>query len=430
MNTPQKPVFTREKQQTAKNKFSILIIGSTFALIATFFLSAFEIELLPKAFVFGGILFLYLAICCAVYFFWGKPSENLFFDDFESETAPFDSEVESRLFALEEANRFFGASLKPADMFRLVSSRVNELVPFAACVIFVADEAQETLKIEFADGKNAPSLKKVEIDAIEGNGGKTFFSREPQFDEKLLLEKSAIYPEALKGFSAAIAVPLFRGEEVFGVLQLYGDAENNFDNNSLVLLEAIGMRVAPLLVSSFAFEQSLSNALTDALTDLPNERAFYLVMENQIAEAQRFREKRPLTVLAIDLRNFTEFNQKHGHASGDRLLKFAGEKIKAQLRQMDFIARSANDEFLVILPTATEKIALEVIERIERIFVTKPFNVTPDDKIFLQFNFGTAVFGKDGETSEELLKTALLRKRQGKSAEPSKVLWFPKEFVN
>jgi hypothetical protein len=47
--------------------------------------------------------------------------------------------VEGKLLALEEAGEFFGASLKSADMFRLVASRINELIPFTTCALFLAD---------------------------------------------------------------------------------------------------------------------------------------------------------------------------------------------------------------------------------------------------------------------------------------------------
>lgn len=430
MNTPQNTDFKREKHQKSGYNFVILAISSLIALIATFSISATELELAHRALIFGCILFLYLTICAAIYVFREKHVENLTENVTEENSVLLKPDVESRLFALEEANQFFGASLKPNDMFRLVSSRINELISFAACVVFVADENNERLTIEFADGKNAWILRKTEINSIEGNAGKTFFSREPQFDQQLLLEKTAINPIDLQDFNSAIAVPLFRDGEVFGVLQLYGDAENSFNADSLLLLDAIGTRVAPLLLSSFAFERSMSNALTDSLTELPNERAFYLVLENQIAESQRYGNQRPLNILAIDLKDFNAVNQTHGHATGDRLLKFAGKIIKAQLRQMDFIARSGSDEFLVVLPTATEKIALEIIERIERAFVTKPFIVSPENKIFLQFNFGAATFGEDGETPQQLIKSANIRKYQTKTNLPNKVLWFPKEFIN
>jgi diguanylate cyclase (GGDEF)-like protein len=175
----------------------------------------------------------------------------------------------------------------------------------------------------------------------------------------------------------------------------------------------------------------LTNALTDALTSLPNERAFFLVLENQIAEAQRFFEQRPLTILAIDIRSFAEHNRRFGHATGDRLLLFAADKIKSQLRQMDFLARSTGDEFIAVLPTASIETAREVIERVEKAFVASPFEISDEEKIHLQLSFGAAMFGRDGETANELLRRASLRKRQAKSQDKeNKILWFPKEYVN
>ena len=170
--------------------------------------------------------------------------------------------------------------------------------------------------------------------------------------------------------------------------------------------------------------------MTDSLTDLPNERAFYLMLENQIAEAQRFPDKRRLTVLVTDIKDFTELNQKYGHSTGDKILAFAAKMIKTQLRQMDFLSRSMNDEFFAVLPTAGEEIAETIIKRIERVFVLRPFEISAHEKVHLKLNFGTATFLNDSETANQLLQTALLRKHQGKSAETSKIIWFPKEYVN
>jgi GGDEF domain-containing protein len=89
-----------------------------------------------------------------------------------------------------------------------------------------------------------------------------------------------------------------------------------------------------------------------------------------------------------------------------------------------------SDEFLAVLPTAAEKVALEIIERIERVLITTPFEISDKEYTNIQFNFGWATFWKDGETAQQLLQNALLRKQQSKSIEPSKVLWFPREYVN
>ncbi len=405
----------------------LLAIISLCALGLTFTLSYADFGFGTKLIVFSIIIVLYLVFCISNYLSHKKKR-----DAFLSNAAAreFDADVQSRLFALEEANEFFGASLKPADMLRLVASRIKELIPFETCVFYVADEKNEYLKIEYAYGVNAESLKNLEIDIKKGCAGKTFTSGKPQSDAELLLDKPVFTQKIIKDFQTAIAAPLFRNDEIMGVIQLYGGKIESFDNKSLELLEAVSERVAPLFAGSMAFERSLSNALTDSLTALPNERAFYLVLENQIAESTRFQLERPLTILSIDVNNFSDFNQKFGHATGDRFLAFAGDIIKNQLRQMDFLARSAGDEFLAVLPTASDKIASEIIERIERAFVTKPFEIIEKEKVFLKLNFGAATFGRDGETAQQLLKTAILRKQQGKSTEPSKVLWFPKEYAN
>lgn len=399
---------------------SLGVLGATFLLA----MSGFSFE--TKVGSFAVIVLFYVAISVALYFLNGSHKDNGEPVTYPEDNAA-DSEIESRLLALEEANRYFGTSLKPPDMFRLAASRVKELVPFSSCVLLYADEGTGELKAAFAEGENSESLRDTATDQNNGLAAKASLSRKPQIDETLLLERSTKPAGAVKGFRSSIAVPLFQGREVFGVLQLYGE---KFDEEALSVLEAISERAAPLFISSRSLERTLSNAMTDSLTNLPNERAFYMVLENQVAESQRYREDRPLTILAIDVRNFTELNQQFGHATGDRMLSFAAEMIRGQLRKMDFLARSMNDEFLAVLPTAPERVGLEIVERIERALAITPFCVSDKEYTNLQFNFGTASFSRDGETAHQLLQNALLRKQQTKTAEPSKVLWFPREYVN
>jgi diguanylate cyclase (GGDEF)-like protein len=365
---------------------------------------------------------------CAAFYFWQR--EKLASIQAEREVSAFNEEIEAKLLALEEANEYFGASLKFSDMFRLVASRIDEIVPFSACVLFLRGADDNILQIKNAVGENSRDFMNFQSDTNKGLAVKAFLSGKTQIDAELVNEKRVFPPEILEKFQSAAAIPLANRGEIFGVLVLYNAAEKRFGENSALLLKAVGERAAPLFANSFAFEQSLSNALTDSLTNLPNERGFFLVLENQLAQSVRYRDQRPLTVLAMDVRNFAEINQTHGHAAGDRLLAFAAALIKKQLRQMDVLTRSSGDEFLAILPTATEKISTEVTERIRRAFVSTPFRISERENINLAIHFGTATFWRDGETANELLKTALLRKGQDKSAERSKVIWFPKEFVN
>lgn len=408
---------------------TFLLLISLAALMVTFVVSNFDINFTAKLAIFISTVLLYVILCFAFYF---RPKKQNYTEPKNLQSAEiFSEDVEAKLFALEEANQFFGASLKYADMFRLVSSRLNEIVPFAACAFFVANEEKTTMNFQFAAGENMREFAGAKIKSGSGLAGIVLQSGKGRIENSLAEDRKIISAKALANLQTGISVPLFKGTEIFGALVLYGNKKNQFDQNSLKLLKAAASRIAPLFISSQAFENNLTNALTDNLTSLPNERAFYLVLENQIAEAQRFRGERPLTILTIDVKNFDEVNQKYGHAAGDRLLVFAADKIKAQLRQMDFLARMNGDEFFAVLPTATESITKEIIERVRKTFVLNPFKVTPIKTIHLQLNFGASSFGQNGETIEGLIKYAVLKKQQSKnSAAENKILFYPKEFVN
>ncbi|MGI8639139.1 MAG: sensor domain-containing diguanylate cyclase [Pyrinomonadaceae bacterium] len=409
------------------DSYFVLALISLCALVATFVVSNFNQTFQAKILIFSAIIFAYLLFC---FFFYNWQKQKARQREKEISDSIFNGEIENRLLALEEAGTFFGASLKFPDMFRLVSSRINELIPFTTCALFLVNENNTDLKVVCAVGENTRDLLNFEMSSHRGLAGKTFLSQKIQHEEKLLSDKKVLPDETLKGLESGLAVPLFRSGDVFGVLTLYGTNEIDFSRNSVQLIEAVGTRVAPLFLSSMSFERSLTNALTDTLTSLPNERAFYLVLENQIAESQRNRDERPLTVLTVDIKNFTELNQKFGHATGDQILASAANTIKSQLRQMDFLARSLSDEFLAVLPTASGAVTREIIERIEKAFIFNPFEISPQEKINLQLNFGAATFWKDGETAQQLLQNAHLRKQQAKSGQSSKVIWFPKEYVN
>ena len=420
---------TEKKTNAFRRDYLILSLASLCALLATFLIASSALTFEIKLTAFVSIVLIYAAMLGAAVYLVER---DLFFaatDEKHSESV-FGAEIELKLLALEEVNQFFGAALKPADMFRLIASRINEMIPYTACAFYLADEKKKNLKIKYVVGESLKKLAGTETKSRTNLPGRIFESGKPEIDEQLAEEKSGGFAELYKSLNSAIAIPLFSGENCFGVFALYNERKA-FNQDSLRLLEAAGNRVVPLFLSSRALETSLTNALTDALTNLPNERAFFLVLENHIAESQRFREERPLTILAIDIRNFGEHNRRFGHATGNRLLLFAADKIKSQLRQMDFLARSTNDEFLAVLPTASVEIAREVIGRVEKAFVISPFEISGGEKINLQLSFGTATFGRDGETANQLLDHAFFRKQQAKSQEKkNKILWFPKEYVN
>ena len=101
-------------------------------------------------------------------------------------------------------------------------------------------------------------------------------------------------------------------------------------------------------------------ARTDALTGLPNRRAWDEELAREILHAAR--TETPLCVALLDLDFFKQFNDLNGHPAGDSHLKEAASLWRERLRSADLVARYGGEEFAVLL-TATDTIqALNAIE--------------------------------------------------------------------
>lgn len=87
----------------------------------------------------------------------------------------------------------------------------------------------------------------------------------------------------------------------------------------------------------------------DSLTGLPNRSFFYRQAELLLASDT------PIAVAYIDLNNFKEVNDRHGHAVGDTILRAAALRLKSQIRAHDIIARIGGDEFVTLFSDVGDK---------------------------------------------------------------------------
>ncbi len=108
-------------------------------------------------------------------------------------------------------------------------------------------------------------------------------------------------------------------------------------------------------------------AATDPLTGLYNRRHFGSALEQTFSEAARYASD--LSCVMIDLDGYKQFNDTFGHQMGDQLLVIVGKGISANLRQMDFAARYGGDEFVLLLPRASDEEAAVVADRIRQQFI-------------------------------------------------------------
>lgn len=141
----------------------------------------------------------------------------------------------------------------------------------------------------------------------------------------------------------------------------------------------------------------------DALTGLPSLRLCKDRLNQSLAEARRNRQAS--AVMFLDLDGFKAINDRHGHEFGDLVLKVAADRIKAEIRETDTVARIGGDEFVIILSSLPET---EIVRRIATNLVAqlaRPIYIE-EVKIGISVSIGISMYPENGTTAEQLIRSA------------------------
>ncbi|MGB3212749.1 MAG: diguanylate cyclase [Desulforhopalus sp.] len=113
----------------------------------------------------------------------------------------------------------------------------------------------------------------------------------------------------------------------------------------------------------------------DGLTSILNRRAFDERFSDEVERAHR--QNYPLMLAIIDIDNFKQYNDRHGHQEGDKILINLADILKECTRDsVDMCFRIGGDEFAVLLPQATASQGTEIVQRILLSFVEQRFEPT------------------------------------------------------
>jgi diguanylate cyclase (GGDEF)-like protein len=166
-----------------------------------------------------------------------------------------------------------------------------------------------------------------------------------------------IYP-AERGTVAC--VPLVSGETI-GAIHLYWERPRALP---VEIRRSVAQFVAhaALAIGNRRLLRALQGqASTDARTGLANSGAFDRALENALGSRTA---DEPIAVLMLDLDLFKDFNDRHGHPSGDEALRTFAEVLRSCMRDGDLAARYGGEEFAVMLPRVDPATAVTIAERI------------------------------------------------------------------
>jgi diguanylate cyclase (GGDEF)-like protein len=171
----------------------------------------------------------------------------------------------------------------------------------------------------------------------------------------------------------------------------------------------------PILVEINLILKKEETALRDELTGLFNRRFFNRALHQEMDRSRRYQE--PVSLLMMDIDNFKDFNDTHGHPSGDQALWEVAQQLKLTGRNIDHLTRYGGEEFAVILPRSSRDQALIAAERFREVIEQHCF--LDRDDLHLTISGGVATFPQDAADGLQLLEKAdqalYMAKREGRN---------------
>ncbi|WP_177420018.1 EAL domain-containing protein [endosymbiont of Lamellibrachia barhami] len=218
----------------------------------------------------------------------------------------------------------------------------------------------------------------------------------------------------------ACIVPVLTQQRLTGFFIFFNESCADASQEASERLLEYANHVA-IAIGNAQWEEDLYHqAHYDPLTGLPNRALLYDRLDQATRLARRNNHHVAVCFLDIDL--FKNINDSFGHNVGDLYLIELGKRLSSSIRQTDTIVRFAGDEFVILMPEIpphkTVPSVLSVVEKIQNAlkadFVTSGYSITPS------LSIGIAIFPKDAEDTDSLLKcadTAMYHAKENKRGE-------------
>jgi diguanylate cyclase (GGDEF)-like protein/putative nucleotidyltransferase with HDIG domain len=308
------------------------------------------------------------------------------------------------VYALYEIARTFGSSLDISETLEILVDKVGHVVSFDTCVVYLYDEIRGYATATHVAGKNASMLSTKCIAPGEGVTGFALANRSAINQLHPSLDFVGTSSERVAEYKSMAALPLFKDEVLLGALSVYSTKMDRYTDDQMRMLETVTKLASDAIGNAVHHAEARSNALTDVLTGLPNGRYLTLRFDEEASRARRM--SRSFQVMMLDLDDFKIVNDTFGHKVGDKMLREIARIIQAQLREYDFLARYAGDEFVAVVQELVGSQVEELRARIETAVTKFSLHVRGDKRARVGISIGTATYNTDGETLDQLLVAA------------------------
>lgn len=279
---------------------------------------------------------------------------------------------------------------------------VKRLMPCFAFMIATGEQQSEEINATFIQNEHSEP-KRVQIKTSGDIIEHVFCEGKTMLDNYISGQEDIVqHVEMNAPVHSVLAVPMKSGGRVIGLMASFCKHDDAFTSDDKELLELLAAYAAIAIDNAQLLAEVGKLAITDALTRLPNRRAFDTELDKEVSRAVRYGH--PISLLMLDIDDFKVLNDTQGHLVGDEHLQMIAELIRSNLRETDTAYRYGGEEFTLLLPNTDLQGAVNLAERIR----TSVEASSPDGKRRPGFTIsvGAAEMPLQAMTAMELLRAA------------------------
>jgi diguanylate cyclase (GGDEF)-like protein len=290
------------------------------------------------------------------------------------------------------------------EIIKLVLARMQQLEPNNLfCIAHMAESSWNEAQCNcFVSGHAALTTTRVIISNQEINGIK----RHSQgHTSQCLLDSERIHERFMAELGANYlwVLPIFWQGTMVAFLLVGSKVTIDSQQTNFAEYQELASRIGIVIAAHEREQKLLFEAQYDSLTGLPNR--ILLQDRLKVAIEHSDRTNNPIWIVFIDLDRFKVVNDSLGHNAGDALLKEIGQRLQAEVRESDTVARFGGDEFIVILSdNVSENVKLNMLNRLMRT-IAFPVYIS-NQEVINTCSVGISIYPDDAKTTDHLIKNA------------------------
>ncbi len=267
--------------------------------------------------------------------------------------------AEEALNALLSAVQELSLARTVEDVQRVVRVAARELAAADGATFVLRDEGRCFYADEYAI---APLWKGQRFPLSACISGWAMLNRQSVAIEDIYADERIPHDAYRPTFVKSLVMVPIRRVDPLGAIGMYWASQHSPSEREIALAQALADSTAVAMEHVRVLgelKETAALAETDALTGLPNRRAWDEVLASTVSAGVG-----QFCVALIDIDHFKTYNDSEGHQAGDKLLEEASTAWREALRIGDIVARYGGDEFAVLMPRCTAEMAEQICERL------------------------------------------------------------------